>query len=199
MSGCCCGCVGCCFCVVDGVVSGSYVIDAPGCPELDGATGSISGPDAGTPTGCGNCVSLPNNSGSHDVPTYVWDDSLPDNGCVPQPGARLSFAFLLRCDRNESNSETDSGTTEACCRNVRLVVVNPGDNSVIRVIPPVSCVCASGAGLMAIFSLAELLPECTTFFSGGVCDGRPTCTQIGDGPGGVCTMAGSTLTFVQAC
>lgn len=197
---CCCGgeCVGCCFCSQFPATNADYVIDAPGCASIDGLTGNVSGPDTGIPTGCGSCVSLINNAQTHSVPTYVWDPSLPENGCVPQPGAMFQFRFTLICDENQPESETDPNTTEACCRNVRLAIVD-GTNAIVRLIPPLSCSCDPLTGMMAIFSLEELLPTCTTFYTDGVCTGKPTCTQIGDGPGGSCSLSGATVTFTQAC
>lgn len=192
-------CTGCCFCSQAPATNADYVIDAPNCASLDGATGSVSGPDTGIPTGCGSCVSLINSSTEHSLPTYVWDDSLPDNGCVPQPGATFQFKFILKCDANAPDSETDPGTTEACCRNVRLLIVNTGDNSIQRIIPPLSCSCDPETGMMAIFSIEEMFPDCTSFYVGGVCDGRPTCALLGDGPGGSCSLTGATVTFTQSC
>lgn len=199
---CCCdcggSCVGCCFCNQSPATNVDYEISAPNCSALDGITGNISGPDTGTATGCGSCVSLPNNSQFHEVPTFVWDDSIPSNGCVPQPGANFQFRFLLKCDENQPNSETDSATTDPCCRNVRLLVVDANTDGIRLEIPPLSCSCSS-SGIMAIFPINKLYEDCTSFYSGGVCDGRPTCAQIGDGPGGSCSLAGATLTITQTC
>lgn len=198
--GCCCGgCVGCCFCSQSPATNADYVIDAPNCAALDGLTGNVSGPDTGIPTGCGSCVDLVNSLQAHEVPTYVWDDSLPDNGCVPQPNGNFQFRFALRCSENAPSSETDPETTEACCRNVRLLVLNAGNDEVQRVIAPLSCSCDPEAGMMAIFPLEDLFPDCESFYQGGVCDGKPTCAQIGDGPGGSCSLAGATVTFTQSC
>jgi hypothetical protein len=174
------------------------VIDAPNCAALNGLTGNISGPDVGTPTACGSCVSLINNLTTHEVPQYVWDDSIPENGCVPQPGANFQFRFLIKCDENQPASETDPETTDACCRNVRLLVVDESNNIRLE-IPPSSCSCDPLTGMMAIFPIDKLYPDCESFYSGGVCDGRPTCSQIGDGPGGSCSLAGATLTITQTC
>lgn len=198
---CCCGgeCVGCCFCSQSPATNADYVIDAPNCAAIDGLTGNVSGPDTGTPTGCGSCVSLINSSTSHEVPTYVWDDSIPDNGCVPQPGAMFQFRFILKCDENESDSETNPETTESCCRNVRLIVMDGAGLTIQRIVAPLSCSCDPSTGMMAIFALTDLLPECTTVFTSGVCIGKPTCTQIGDGPGGSCSLTGATITFTQTC
>lgn len=201
---CCCNCdtgacVGCCFCVTEPATSVDYVIDAPNCAALDGATGNISGPDVVADTDCGSCAALVNSSGFHEIPTHVWDDSIPDNGCVPQLGANFQFRFILRCDTNRPSSETDPNTTDPCCRNVRLVVVEAGIEQEKLEIPPLSCSCDPVTGLTAIFSLEQLLPECETFYVGGVCDGKPTCVQLGDGPGGACSLAGATLTITQAC
>jgi hypothetical protein len=197
---CCCGggCVGCCFCSQFPATNVNYVIDAPGCPLIDGATGNISGPDTGIPTGCGSCVSLINNAQTHELPSFVWDDSIPENGCVPQPGAMAQFRFLLKCDENQPAFETDPETTDPCCRNVRLLIVD-AVNNVLREIPPISCSCDPETGMMAIFSIQEFFPECETFYVGGVCDGRCFTSQIGDGPGGACSMAGATLTITQTC
>ena len=197
---CCCGggCVGCCFCPGDPATNVDYVIDAPNCAALDGLTGNISGPDVGTPTACGSCVSLPNNLTTHLVPQYVWDDSIPENGCVPQPDSDFQFRFLIKCDENQPASETDPETTDPCCRNVRLLVVDELNNIRLE-IPPSSCSCDPMTGMMAIFPIDQLYPDCETFYSGGVCDGRPTCSQIGDGPGGSCSLAGATLTITQTC
>jgi hypothetical protein len=192
-------CVGCCFCSQSPATNADYVIDAPNCAELDGLTGNVSGPDTGTPTDCGSCVDLINSLQSHSVPTFVYDDSIPENGCVPQPGADFQFRFALRCGTNQPDSETDAGTTDPCCRNVRLVVLDAGTDTVQRIIAPSSCTCDPDTGLMAIFPLTDLYPDCTTFFSGGVCDGLPTCSQIGDGPGGSCSLTGATVTFTQNC
>lgn len=191
-------CTGCCFCPGDPATNVSYVIDAPNCAAMDGVTGNISGPDVGTVTGCGSCVSLPNNSQTHGIPTFVWDDSIPENGCVPQPGAEFQFRFIMKCDENQPSNETDPNTTEACCRNVRLVVTNEL-NEVLRLIPPLSCSCDPLTGIMAIFDISVLFPDCTTTYPSGVCAGQPTCTQLGDGPGGVCSMSGATLTITQSC
>ena len=176
-----------------------YVIDAPNCAAIDGATGNISGPDVASNSVCGSCAGFPNSSTSHSIPTYVWDDSLPDNGCVPQPGANVEFKFLLSCDQNRPESETDPNTTETCCRNVRLLVYDASVTTLYRTIPPMSCTCDPLTGMMAIFDISALFPECTSFYVGGVCDGLPTCGQLGDGPGGTCSMAGATLTITQAC
>ncbi len=192
-------CVGCCFCSQFPATNADYVIDAPNCAALDGATGNVSGPDTGIPTGCGSCVSLVNSLQTHSVPTYTWDDSIPENGCVPQPGAAFQFRFALKCDANQATSETDPNTTEACCRNVRLLVLNAGNDEIQRTIAPLSCSCDPLTGMMAIFSITELFPDCTTFYNGGVCDGRPTCAQLGDGPGGTCSLTGATVTFTQSC
>jgi hypothetical protein len=70
---------------------------------------------------------------------------------------------------------------------------------VIRLIPPLSCTCDEVTGLSAIFSMADIAPECTTFYSGAPCDGKPTCFQIGDPTGGTCSMASATITFTQSC
>lgn len=198
---CCCGggCVGCCFCSQFPATNADYIIDAPNCASLDGATGNVSGPDTGVPTGCGSCVSLVNSLTTHNIPTHVWDDSLPDNGCVPQPGAEFQFRFILRCDENQDDTETNPETTEACCRNVRLVVVDAGTDSIQRIIAPLSCSCDPETGMMAIFSIESLFPDCTTFYDSGVCIGKPTCTQLGDGPGGSCSLTGATVTFTQVC
>jgi hypothetical protein len=198
-----CGCVGsctgCCFCSQSPATNADYVIDAPNCAALDGASGNVSGPDTGTATNCGSCVDLINSSTNHAVPTFVWDDSIPDNGCVPQIGAEFQFRFALLCNTNQPESETDPMTTETCCRNVRLVVLDTGTDTIQRTIAPLSCSCDPFTGMMAIFSLEELFPDCTTFYIGGVCDGRPTCAQLGDGPGGTCSLTGATVTFTQTC
>ena len=198
---CCCGgaCVGCCFCVTEPATNVDYVIDAPNCAAIDGATGNISGPDVVGDTVCGSCAAFPNSSTSHAIPTFVWDDSLPDNGCVPQLGAEFQFKFLLSCDQNRPESETDPNTTETCCRNVRLLVYDAALITLYRTIAPSSCSCDPLTGMMAIFDISVLYPECTSFYVGGVCDGLPTCAQLGDGPGGVCSMTGATLTITQAC
>lgn len=193
------GCVGCCFCITEPATNVDYVIDAPNCAALDGATGNISGPDVAGDTDCGSCAALVNSSTTHEIPTHVWDDSIPDNGCVPQLGANFQFRFILRCDTNRPDSETDPETTSPCCRNVRLVVVDAGIESEILEIPPLSCSCDPDTGLTAVFSIEQLQPDCETFYVGGVCDGKPTCVQLGDGPGGVCSLSGATLTITQAC
>ena len=192
------GCIGCCFCNQFPATNVDYVIDAPNCAALDGLTGNISGPDTGDPTGCGSCVALINTSTTHEIPRFVWDDSIPENGCVPQPDGTLQFYFLIKCDENQPESETDPGTTDPCCRNVRLLIVDSSAQT-LREIPPSSCSCDPLTGMMAIFPLDKLYPDCTTFYTGGVCDGLPTCSQIGDGPGGSCSMAGATLTITQTC
>jgi hypothetical protein len=197
--GCTGNCIGCCFCSQFPATNANYVIDAPGCAAIDGAIGNVSGPDTGVPTGCGSCVSLVNSLQTHSVPTYVWDDSLPENGCVPQPGAMISFRFALKCDENQSTDETDPSTTESCCRNVRLIVLDAGTDTIQRIIAPLSCSCDPLTGMMAIFPLTELLPQCDTVYTSGVCAGRPTCTQIGDPFGGTCSLAGATVTFTQTC
>lgn len=197
--GCGCGtCTGCCFCNQFPATNVNYVIDAPGCAELDGLFGNISGPDTGIPTGCGSCVGLPNNLQDHLVPTYVWDDSDPEN-CIPQLGATFQFRFLLNCNLDHPESETNPLTTEACCRNVRLQVVEAATDEVRLDIAPSSCSCDPVTGMMAVFPLEKLYPDCTTFYTAGVCAGKPTCALLGDGPGGDCTMAGATLTITQSC
>jgi len=197
--GCTGNCIGCCFCSQFHATHADYVIDAPNCAALDGASGNVSGPDTGIPTGCGSCVDLINTSSTHEVPTYVWDDSLPENGCVPQPNGTFQFSFTLRCGTNQPESETDPETTESCCRNVRLIIMDGAGVTVQRIVAPLSCSCDPITGMMAIFPLDELFPDCETFYTGGVCDGRPTCSQIGDGPGGVCSLTGATITFTQTC
>lgn len=196
----CCGsdCLGCCFCGGYPATNVEYVIDAPNCAALDGATGNISGPDADTEGSCGQCTALVNNLNCHSVPTYVWDDSMPGE-CIPQPGAEFQFTFILRCDANQPESETDPETTEQCCRNIRLVVMDCNLLSEYRVIPPLSCSCLGENGITAIFDISVLLPDCETFYNGGACDGKPTCTQLGDGPGGTCSLSGATLTITQSC
>ena len=199
---CCCrcdgNCVGCCFCNQFPATNVDYVIDAPHCAALDGLTGNISGPDTGEPTGCGSCVSLPNNATTHDVPQFLWDDAGVPGECIPQISANFNFRFLMKCDENQPNSETDPNTTEACCRNVRLLVVDSLNETSFE-IPPLSCSCDPLSGMTAIFPLDQLYPDCDTFYSSGPCAGRCSKSQIGDGPGGSCSLAGATLTITQAC
>lgn len=198
---CCCNCdgscVGCCFCSQFPATNVDYVIDAPNCAAIDGITGNISGPDTGVPTGCGSCVSLPNNPTTHSVPQFLWDDSMPGD-CIPQISADFQFRLLIKCDENQPNGETDSGTTEACCRNVRLVVTDVTNETSFE-IAPASCSCDPESGMTAIFPLEQLYPDCDTFYSGGSCAGRCSKSQLGDGPGGSCSLAGATLTITQAC
>jgi hypothetical protein len=165
---------------------------------LDGVAGNISGPNAGDPTGCGSCISLPNDSNTHELPTYVWDDSIPEEGCVPQPGANKQFKFALDCAVNGDPAETDPNTTEECCRNVRLHLLNPGDGSTFASIPPSSCMCVDGS-IIAIFSLEDLEEECGEVYTSGVCIGKSKCTQFGDPFGSTCDLAGATVTISQQC
>ena len=75
----------------------------------------------------------------------------------------------------------------------------PGnEGSVLRQLSPLTCQCEDeldpeGTPFEVVFDLSELGFECDDFFSGGPCDGLPTCCMPVD-----CTLAGATLTVVVA-
>jgi hypothetical protein len=197
--GCCGRCIGCCFCEQEPAVNADYEIDAPSCSVIDGILGNVSGPgpDIANRTPCGACIDLINDSSIKSIPVFVYDDSLPENGCAPQSSGTFSFSFLLRCSQNASSAEVDPETTTECCNNVRLILADGGGFPLaIDPIAPLACTCNP---FMAMFSLESIFPDCGLgTFTSGPCIGLSRCAQLGDPMMGIfCSLAGATVTFTQ--
>jgi len=223
----CCGCGGncvggCCFpktyddpLYPDGVFQNLYwVIDAPGCPELDGKEGIFYPIDPTAPSDdgvCGPCACYRNLSSGNDT-VNVTGSFWTDVGSCQQSPCSVKLCFFLSCDSNEPDP-TDP--VAECCKRFRLVVGIDDATASISGVPttggderceslkdssvcaanlfgeaePISCECAANeGGVTAVFDLSVISFDCDGVIAGGNCDGKPNCCTLFN-----CDLTGATL------
>lgn len=171
----------------------NYEISAPSCLDIDGDTG-IFIPDVATNqvgSECGNCLCY-TPDGVHAVNGGTFE--VVADECNPTPCSR-NVSFYLMCDRQAALIADDNPNTELCCQDIKLLVAfddsdvagpRPRPTNICRdlitadglllanlvELRPIACTC-DPFGL--VYDLSDLAFLCTSFFSGGPCDGQPDC------------------------
>jgi len=194
-----CGCVGCCVPLRydNPQYPGGYIpaipfeIMAPGCPEIDGATGSFPPVDPTAPIKgrCGACATF-----CSTVQAVLAGTFRVELGgmCMTSP---CGFKFCLALECTASQEPATDPLLEPCCSRFRLWigtdVTQVEDNgqrpaSLLdcqlacvswKAVAPTSCVCLpDGGGFSGRFPLA-INYYCPSFPS-GPCEGEPNCCLL---------------------
>lgn len=208
--GCCCGsCVGCCFPFTPGapMPSLNWLISAPSCSQLDGASGvlnaQVPGADQNADGSCGKCACYPDvPPGTEPIVNGTFEANLgspeePD--CFESPCSFL-IELGLSCDEEENAIE---GLPD-CCSRLRLQFGTDGHLTGIGgvagstlpcvptvtgqyvIIPPTSCACGEGT-IDAIFDLSGVNLTCPAI-------APPDCNDCCE-PSPSCSLVGATLTI----
>lgn len=187
-----------------------WEISAPNCPDLDGATGTLTPVDPQfRPEGnCGFCSTYQNTEPSPDITGQIPGLPGPDPyECLFSP-CDGHLCLELCC---ELESATDSGYDD-CCSRLKLVIssntyqfsggrprlvdcvgrdeLQHCEGGQLVELSPSSCVCDPETGLSVIFDLASLGFSCDEVVHSGPCEGEPDCCVPTD-----CTFADATLSI----
>lgn len=198
---CTCGCNGCCVPTnEDGSLADiPWEISAPGCPEIDGATGTFTPVDATVDTGpCGHCATYLNVSSPVSITGQQASGVVdPFGECTYTPCTIGELCFALECLRSQDGA---AGLSDCCSRLFLWVGTDrtlEGDDGSRprggvaslclswRRVSASTCTCEGG--LSAEFPI-ELVLYCTEFWEApNICAPEPKCCQI------ECDLSGAKL------